>query len=94
MPLDALLVINELNNRQVSDPVTGLLPNPPVPPHVPETVGYFDVDGDNYVSPRDALLIINELNRSSVAAAAPKRSEKPSCRRRTGAATDPIPAPV
>ncbi len=61
---DVLLVINELNNPQASDPVTGLLPNPPVPPDVPETMGYFDVDGDGYVSPLDALLIINELNQT------------------------------
>ena len=61
---DALLVINELNSPQVSDPVTGLLPNPPLPPNVPETMGYFDVDGDGYISPLDALLIINDLNQA------------------------------
>jgi hypothetical protein len=68
VPLDALLVINELNERVVSDPVTGLLPNPPVEPGVPENLGYVDVDGDGYASPRDALLVINHLNRNIVAA--------------------------
>jgi hypothetical protein len=61
-PLDALLVINELNNRVYSNPQTGLLPNPPNPAHPPETEGFVDVDGDGFVSPRDALLVINRLN--------------------------------
>ncbi len=61
-PIDALLVINELNNHEFSDPATGLLPNPPEAPNVPSTVGYVDVDADGYVSPRDALLVINHLN--------------------------------
>jgi hypothetical protein len=65
VPMDALLVINELNNRRVSDPVTGLLPNPPLEPNVPETIGFVDVDGDGFASPRDALLVINVLNMGS-----------------------------
>ncbi|MCA9166590.1 MAG: pre-peptidase C-terminal domain-containing protein [Planctomycetales bacterium] len=60
--LDALLVINELNNRKASDPVTGVLVNPPVAPNLPESLGFVDVDGDGYASPRDALLVINYLN--------------------------------
>jgi hypothetical protein len=68
-PLDALLVINELNDPVAGNPVTGLLPNPPQPPDlVPEEVGYVDVDGDGYVAPRDALLIINALNSQSAQA--------------------------
>ncbi|MCA9196580.1 MAG: pre-peptidase C-terminal domain-containing protein [Planctomycetales bacterium] len=70
VPLDVLLVINELNLRAVSNPTTGLLPNPPVGDATPINLGYFDVDADGYVSPRDALLIINELNRQSVTVAA------------------------
>ncbi len=65
VPLDALLVINELNNRRASDPVTGLLPNPPVAPDLPSTIGFVDVDGDGYASPRNALLVINQLNASA-----------------------------
>ena len=56
-PLDALLVINELNAPQVSDANGVLQPigDDPSPP-------YVDVDGNDSVSPLDALLIINELN--------------------------------
>ncbi len=69
VPLDALLVINELNNHVAGNPATGLLPNPPQPPDlVPEEVGYVDVDGDGFVTPRDALLIINALNSPSAQA--------------------------
>ncbi len=63
VPLDALTVINELNNPQYSDPV-GLLPDtsPDVPPP------YFDVNGDGYCTPVDALIVINRLNAPPVAA--------------------------
>jgi hypothetical protein len=53
-PLDALLVINDLNANgpgRLIDPPTG----PPFP----------DVNGDGFVSPIDALLIINYLNREN-----------------------------
>jgi hypothetical protein len=56
-PLDALLIINELNMPVYRDPVTGLLPTPPDP--VPT---YFDVDGDGFAVPNDAILVINFLN--------------------------------
>ena len=53
-PIDALQVINYLNNpakpRQLTLPV-----NQPLPP-------YVDVNGDGVVSPLDALLVINFLN--------------------------------
>lgn len=57
-PLDALLIINALNNR-LSGPLsaptgTGTLSN----------FGYIDSSGDNVLSPLDALLVINYLNRS------------------------------
>ena len=56
-PIDALIVINELNNPTISDPVTGALPE-----LAPERVAsFFDVTGDGYVSPIDALAVINEL---------------------------------
>ena len=57
VPLDALLIINELNEPMYRDPITGALPPPPNP--IP---AYFDVNGDNFVAPIDALLIINYLN--------------------------------
>ncbi len=79
-PLDALLVINELNNRVVSDEITGLLDNPPIEPNGPEKLGYVDVDGDAFATPRDALLIINFLNQSTafpaIAAAAEAEPEE------------------
>jgi|GEM_PF-2509748 len=59
VPLDVLLIINELNNRLYSD-ADGRLRPPPVDKPPP----YYDVDGDGYVIPLDALLIINHLNRN------------------------------
>ncbi|QDV24439.1 putative Ig domain-containing protein [Aureliella helgolandensis] len=58
-PLDALLVINELNGRNISDPLSGVLPK-----QVESTdgVGYLDVSCDGYVAPIDALLVIDYLN--------------------------------
>lgn len=64
-PLDALLVINELNDRVLSDPVTGLLP--PAPGNLSE---FVDVTGDDIVAPQDALLVINQLPTSSNRSAA------------------------
>jgi hypothetical protein len=56
-PLDALLCINDLNQRTLSD-ATGRLriPAEPAPPP------YLDTNGDWYLTPLDALLIINEIN--------------------------------
>jgi hypothetical protein len=53
-PIDALLIINELNATGPRD-----LPKPP-----PGTVApfFFDVSGDDALSPLDALLVINYLN--------------------------------
>ena len=54
-PIDALLVINTLNDegpRVLPDPSTA--PDPPPP--------FFDVNGDGMVLPIDALLVINYLN--------------------------------
>ncbi len=52
-PLDAMLVINDLNNNGSRK----------LPAHAPRP-GEFrcDVNGDNWVSPLDALLVINALN--------------------------------
>jgi len=55
-PLDALLIINDLN-RKGNRP---LGQNDPAPP-------FLDVNGDGSVSPIDALRVINHLNRSPTA---------------------------
>ncbi|MBI2479841.1 MAG: hypothetical protein HYV60_14765 [Planctomycetia bacterium] len=59
-PLDALVIINDLNAngaRRLS-----VLPRATNPP------SYIDVNGDGSVSPFDALVIINRLNASEIAA--------------------------
>ncbi len=57
-PIDALLVINELNARKYQDPVTKRF-LPKTDPNLP----FLDVNGDGFSFPIDALLVINELNR-------------------------------
>ncbi len=51
-PIDALLIINFLNNNNGGGSVAGL----PAPPP------YRDVNGDNFISAIDALIVINALN--------------------------------
>jgi hypothetical protein len=63
LPLDALIIINALNDGGAR-PLTV----PPVPPDAPPP--YLDPSGDDALSPLDALLIINELNAQSAAAQA------------------------
>ena len=59
-PSDALRIINELNNRQLTDS-RGVLPSTR-----PAAVAiYYDVYADGYVSPIDALLIINFLTQQA-----------------------------
>jgi hypothetical protein len=55
-PIDALLVINQLNSLRGT-----ILPN-----RVPESLNgmMLDVTGDRWVTPQDALLVINGLNSS------------------------------
>jgi hypothetical protein len=65
-PLDALLVINDLNNRGARD----LTDTDERPEHL------IDVNGDDYVSAVDALLIINRLNSSSTGLGAAGRSKE------------------
>lgn len=55
-PIDALLVINELNVRQVSDHLGRFLIAPT------GQSPFLDVSDDDFVSPVDALLVIDELN--------------------------------
>ena len=61
-PLDALIVINDLNTSG-SRP----LPAEPVEPNVPPP--YLDVNGDGFLSPVDALIVINQLNNQAAAPA-------------------------
>jgi hypothetical protein len=56
-PLDALLIINEINangSRPLTPPPSSVGPIQPPP--------FLDVNGDLFLSPLDALLVINALN--------------------------------
>lgn len=67
-PIDALLVINHLN-----DTGPGPLAIPPVAPNIPPP--FLDTDGDGVVAPIDALIVINTLNaRSGEAEGVPEPS--------------------
>ncbi|MCA9208641.1 MAG: tandem-95 repeat protein, partial [Planctomycetales bacterium] len=55
-PIDALILINEINRNG-----SRALPIPPVAPDVPPP--YLDPTGDNTLSPNDVGVIITELNR-------------------------------
>ena len=59
-PIDALHIIAELTHATVRDPETFRLPD--LGPEEGAPPPFFDVDGDQYVSPLDALLVINALN--------------------------------
>ena len=64
-PIDALIVLNDLNLRG-----TRPLPNDAfVPPP------FIDVDGDNLAEPQDALIIINYLNRNGTGVAGESEGE-------------------
>ncbi|HND54330.1 MAG TPA: dockerin type I domain-containing protein, partial [Pirellulaceae bacterium] len=75
-PVDALLVINELNR---ADGGARRLPNPTVGAESPTTQSstprYFDTSGDDFLSPIDALLVINELNRAASGSAGGQAAE-------------------
>jgi len=59
-PIDAILVINEINLRTVANTSGELLPlggaSPPA---------YYDINGDWFLGPIDALLVVNLLNEMS-----------------------------
>ena len=61
-PLDALIIINRLNQG-----LGGSLPGPGLDGPPP----FFDVNGNNSVEPLDALIIINFLNQQAAVAATP-----------------------
>ena len=74
-PLDALLVINELNH-----PVYGPR-SQPLPLEIPDNAApppFIDVSCDGIVSPLDVLLVINRLNARDVPAGTTPSSGKPS----------------
>src|SRR5262245_45714085 len=62
VPLDALMVINEVNRPSISGP-NGELPPRSEHPDAP----YLSVNGDNLLAPVDAVLVINALNGDRVA---------------------------
>ncbi len=61
-PLDVLQVVNELNEKRISDPSTGRLPHVSIAGTSPPP--FFDVDCDQFITPLDVLVIINHLNGS------------------------------
>jgi len=65
IPRDALIIINEVNNREISDSTTGMITTRPTPPETP--VAWMDVNGDGFIIARDVLLVINHLNRLDAA---------------------------
>jgi hypothetical protein len=62
-PIDALMIINQLND-------TGAMALPDSHLERAPLVPYIDTNGDNYVTPIDALLVINYLNYGMEAKAA------------------------
>ena len=68
-PLDALVVINQLN--AAGSRLLGQLPNAPNGP-----ADYFDVNGDGAITPLDALQIINALNARVAHSAAADQSQQ------------------
>jgi hypothetical protein len=77
-PVDALVIINELNRRQGSFELTEDRP--------PEAY-YFDVNDDGWVTPIDALRVINELNRRGGTGSGEGESQSPPPR------SAPVPSP-
>lgn len=61
-PIDALLIVNELNVPIYSDANTRKLASQ-VP--IGESIPYIDVNCDSYVTPIDALYVINAINQGS-----------------------------
>jgi hypothetical protein len=62
IPLDVLILINDINARQ-SRP----LPIPPLPPSEPPP--YLDVNGSGDITPQDVLIVVNHLNNASIGGA-------------------------
>ena len=64
-PIDALLVINRLNQRAIKrDAVPAIVPQETEEEQATDL--YFDINGDGLLSPLDALQVINRLNKRRV----------------------------
>lgn len=76
-PIDALFIINELNNRNYSVAETGELAGS----DNVTAAGFLDVNADGILTPLDALIVINELSAAGASDAAPSVSSvpEPSC---------------
>ena len=72
VPFDALLVINEMNDPQFTDPITQRILSPPI-----GDAKFPDVNNDGFVSPVDALLIINFLNEQAAGGPAAAKATVP-----------------
>lgn len=78
VPLDVLLIINEINEPIHSDAITGRLVDPPATlPNAESRAYFFDVNDDGFVTASDAIEIINHLNNPPVAAIPALQSDKP-----------------
>ncbi len=68
VPLDALILINDINAR-----LPRTLPIPPVPPSEPPP--FLDVSGNGDVGPQDVLMVINYLNGATAGGAGEGEAE-------------------
>ena len=68
IPRDALIIINEINDRQVSNQTDGSITVLPAAGETP--VAWMDINGDGFIVARDVLLVVNFLNGLTPAAAA------------------------
>ena len=57
VPIDVLVLLNAINGKRNSDPVTGRLAE-----RSNSQLPYYDVNGDNFLTTQDALNVINYLN--------------------------------
>ncbi|MDA1053498.1 MAG: dockerin type I domain-containing protein [Planctomycetota bacterium] len=62
-PVDALVAINELNQRHIIPSTTGELPDRS--DHIGAPL--YDVNGDGFLSPLDVLIVINAINEDFIA---------------------------
>ena len=67
IPRDALIIINEINDRQVSNSSDGSITVGVPAGETP--VAWMDINGDGFIVARDVLLIVNFLNGLTPAAA-------------------------
>ena len=68
-PRDVLIIIKEIDDREVSSAETGAVSLTPAPGSLP--AAYFDVDANGFIVARDVLLVILRINELSAASAEP-----------------------